>query len=71
MTVALIRTEVKYVGLSVCAQEMNFISMLLEEMIKVQKPSVIYEDNQGVTFLTNNRQVDMRTKHINISIIIF
>ena len=58
-------------GLSVCAQEVNFISMLLEEMIKVQKPSVIYEDNQGVTFLTNNRQVDMRTKHINISIIIF
>ena len=35
-------------------------------MTKVHKPSVIYKDNQGVVFLLNNRQVGIRTKHINI-----
>ena len=32
----------------------------------MQKPSIIYEDNQGGNFLANNRQVGMRTKHIDI-----
>ena len=40
--------------------------MLLEEMTKVQKPSVIYEDNQGAILLAKNRKVVLRTKHINI-----
>ena len=40
--------------------------MLLEEMTEVQKPLVVYEDNQGAIFLANNRQVGMRTKHIDI-----
>ena len=31
-----------------------------------EKPSVIYEDNQGETFLAKNRQVGIRTKHIDI-----
>ena len=41
-TVALIRTETKYVELSACAQEVNFESILMGEITKVQKPSVIY-----------------------------
>ena len=40
--------------------------MSLEEMTEVKKPSVIYEDNQGDIFLENNRQVGIRTKHIDI-----
>ena len=32
----------------------------------MQKPSVIYEDNQGDIFLTKNRQVGIHTKHIYI-----
>ena len=32
----------------------------------MQKPSVVYKDNQGAIFLANNRQVVMRTKHIDI-----
>ena len=40
--------------------------MLLGEMIKVEKPSVFYEDNQGAIFLAKNRQVGIHTKHINI-----
>ena len=40
--------------------------MLIEEMTEVQKPSVVYEDNQGEIFLASNRQVGMHTKHIGI-----
>ena len=40
--------------------------MLLGEMNGVEKPSVIYEDNQGAIFLAKNRQVGICTKHINI-----
>ena len=59
-------TEEEYDALSACAQEVKFVSMLLEEMTEVQKSSVIYEDNQGVIFLVRNRQVCISTKHINI-----
>ena len=40
--------------------------MLLEEMTEVQKPSVVYEENQGYILLAKNRQVGMHTKHIDI-----
>ena len=32
----------------------------------MEKPSVIYEGNQGAIFLAKNRQVGIRTKHIDI-----
>ena len=35
-------------------------------MTEVQKPAVVYEDNQGEIFLENNKQVVMRTNHIDI-----
>ena len=53
-------------ALSACAQELNFASMLLESITEVQNPLVMYEDNPGVVFLANNRQVGMHTKHIDI-----
>ena len=40
--------------------------MLLGEMTEVEKPSVIYEDNQGAIFLAKNRQVGIHTKQIDI-----
>ena len=40
--------------------------MLLEEKFQVQKPEIVYEGNQGDIFLAKNRQVYMRTKHIDI-----
>ena len=40
--------------------------MLFEEMNEVQKPWVVYEDNQGEISLAKNRQVGVRTKHIDI-----
>ena len=64
--VTLSSTEAEYVTLSSFAQKINFVSMFLVEMNEVQNPSVIYEDNQGAIFLANNRQVGIRTKHIDI-----
>ena len=64
--VTLRSTEVEYVALSECTQEVNFVSMLLEEMKEVQKPSVIYKDNQGAIFLMKNKQVGIHTKKIDI-----
>ena len=65
-TVTPSRTEKEYVEQSACAQELKFVSMLMGEMTDVEKPSVIYEDNQGVIFLAKNRQVGIRTKHSDI-----
>ena len=58
--------EAEYVSLSACAQEVDFISILLGEMTEVEKPYVIYEDNQGEIFLAKKRQVGICTKHIDI-----
>ena len=66
MNVTLISTEEEYVALSACTQEVNFVVMLLGEMTEVQKPFVIYEDNQGAIFLSKNRQVGIHKKHIDI-----
>ena len=49
-TVTLISMEADYVALSACAHEVKFVSMFLVEMTKVEKPYVIYEDNQGAIF---------------------
>ena len=35
-------------------------------MTEVQKTEVLYKDNQGFILLANNRQVGIRTKHIDI-----
>ena len=53
-------------ALSACPQEVKFVSMFLGEMTEEQKPSFIYEDNQGAIILTKNRQVGICTKHIDI-----
>ena len=64
--VMLIITEADYVALSEYSQEVKFVNILREEMTEVQKPSVVYEDNQGEIFLEKNMQVGMCTKHIDI-----
>ena len=48
------------------AQELNSVSMFLEEMTELKNPSVIYKDNQGVISLAKNRQVGILTKHIDV-----
>ena len=59
-------TEAEYVAFSAYTQEVNFVITLLEEMTEVQKPSIIYEENQGAIFLVKNNRVGICTKHIDI-----
>ena len=65
-TITFISMEEYCVALLACAQEVNFVNVSLKYINELWKPAVVYEDNQGAIFLANNRQVGMRTKHINI-----
>ena len=65
-TVTLSSTEAEYVALSECAQETKFDRMLLKEILNLNKPAKIFEDNTGTTFLVKNQQVGARTKHIDV-----
>ena len=40
--------------------------MLLEEIYKCDMPGVLYGDNEAAIFLSKNKQVSSRTKHIDI-----
>ena len=40
--ITLISTEAKHVALLVCAQEVKFLNMLLEDIYEVQKPTIIH-----------------------------
>jgi hypothetical protein len=65
-SVTLSSTESEYVSLSMAAQEVKFMQMLLDELVGCVKPGVILEDNTGAIFLVKNSQVGMRTKHIDV-----
>ena len=49
-----------------CTQEAIFQQQLLQELNVSKSPMVIFEDNQGEIFLSENEQVSKRTKHIDI-----
>ena len=53
-------------GLSDGSKETTFTSSLLNEINHVVLPSKILEDNTGAIFLSRNKQVGARTKHIDV-----
>ena len=59
-------TEAEYVSLSMGAQEVKFMQMLLEELVETKTPGIILEDNTGAIYLVRNQQVGQRTKHIDV-----
>lgn len=67
-SVTLSSTEAEYVALSMCAQEIKFIKMLLDEIVpgKAEMPSILREDNTGAIFTAQNQQIGTRTKHIDV-----
>jgi hypothetical protein len=67
-SVTLSSTEAEYVALSMCAQEIKFIMMLLDEIAAkfVETPSILREDNTGAIFTAKNQQIGARTKHIDV-----
>ena len=64
--VCLSSAEAEYVVLTEMSKEQRFIQMLLEEIYKCDMPGVLYGDNEAAIFLSKNKQVSSRTKHIDI-----
>ena len=61
-------TEAEYIALSMASQEMIWLRRLLTDIgFKHDKPSIIFEDNQGAIVLSRNPKLNSRTKHIDIS----
>lgn len=66
--VTLSSTKAEYIAASICATEIKFRQMLLNELkIPKKGPAIMYEDNQGAIYVMTNDQVRQRTKHIDVS----
>jgi len=67
-SVTLSSTEAEYIAASMCATEIKFLQMLLEELMPTEetRPATLFEDNTGAIFLMENQAVGNRTKHIDI-----
>jgi hypothetical protein len=63
--VALSPTEAEYIAMTVAAQEVAWLKMLLEEIGEKIIP-VVVTDNEGAKKLTENPIFHRRTKHIQI-----
>jgi Reverse transcriptase (RNA-dependent DNA polymerase) len=68
ITLSLTESEVH--AMSTAGQQVKFMNMLLDECMlhksEKREPGWLYNDNIGGLFLANNKQVGMRTKHIDI-----
>ena len=66
-TIALSTCEAEYIALAAAAQEILYLSQLLNEIgFQLKFHPVIYEDNQGTIALANNPVNRQRSKHIDI-----
>jgi hypothetical protein len=67
-TVALRSCETETMAMMICAQNVLFVTNLLQELIgdKLLKLSYVYGDNVASLFLAQNNSVSQRTKHIDI-----
>ena len=67
-SVTLSSTEAEYVAASMCATDIMFVQMLMEEVVPYMetRPATLFEDNTGCIFLLENKAVGSRTKHIDI-----
>jgi hypothetical protein len=61
-------TEAEYIAALMCAAEIKFIQMLLEEIFPEvdTRPATLLEDNTGCLYLIENKAVGSQTKHIDI-----
>jgi hypothetical protein len=65
--VSLSTAEAEYVALSLCVQEILWLTSLLEEMgVSVKLPVRLFEDNQGAIAIAENEGYQSRAKHIDI-----
>ena len=64
--VCLSSTEAEYVTMTEMAKEQRFLQMLMEELTGKLETGVIYGDNEAAMYLSKNKHVSARTKHIDI-----
>jgi hypothetical protein len=69
LTVARSSTEAEYMALSAAAQECIWLRRLLKDFGTGEndKPTTIYEDNNGAIELAKNPKFHNRTKHIDVA----
>jgi hypothetical protein len=66
-TVALSTAEAEYMALSLAVQTVIWIRKLLKNFgVSIEKPTTLYEDNQGCIAMAKNPVNHERTKHIDI-----
>ena len=58
--------KAKYVTLTDMGKEQKFLQMLLSEVATCELPGILHGDNEASIYLTKNKHVSKRTKHINI-----
>ena len=64
--VCLSSTEAEYVTMTEMAKEQKFLQMLIEELTGTKETGIIYGDNEAAMYLSKNKHVSARTKHIDI-----
>ena len=65
--VSLSVTEAEFIALIVCPQDMLFVMHVIESLgLQVEKPMVLFCDNQGAVDLANNWSVSGRTRHMAV-----
>jgi hypothetical protein len=64
--IALSSSEAEYYAMSEAAKEIRFIVMLLESMnVQIKKPIIVYADNIGAIFMSENASATSRTRHVD------
>ena len=64
--ICLSSTEAEYVTMTEMAKEQRFLQMLIEELTGSTDKGIIYGDNEASVYLSKNKHVSARTKHIDI-----
>ena len=68
-SVTLSSTKAEYMALSMCAQEIKFIVMLLDKLrpsLWGLQPAILRKDNIVGIFTAKNQRIGARTKHIDV-----
>ncbi len=66
-SVAQSTTEAEYMAIADCAKDVLWFQQLFKDLqITINKPIVIFSDNQGAILLTRNSVFHKRTKHIDV-----
>lgn len=64
--VSLSSTEAEYIALAEAVQEAVWLRKLMEDFdIKLQEPTIIFEDNQSCIKLVDSEKFSKRTKHVD------